>query len=303
MNDVPLALGTAQFGAAYGVANPRRLSAGEVDRILRTALELGITCVDTAPSYGDAESVIGRFLRNSGRSVGLRVCTKVSRLPDGLSSTDLRREVSAAVERSRASLRVDAIDYLLLHAAADLRAYGPSLVDALSEHRDAGRVRSIGLSVYDPEEADLGLAYPALTATQFPFNVFERSMVTSGAAERLRLAGHTTFARSALLQGLLTLPSDRGAEAVPGAGPWLTRFRKICAARQVQPVAASLGYVAERSQAQFLVVGVDSAEQLRSIARMLDERIDEGVLGEIDAELADVPVGVRDPRRWQLEAS
>jgi aryl-alcohol dehydrogenase-like predicted oxidoreductase len=54
----PLMLGTVQFGLPYGVANRTGQPAyGEVRAILAAALDGGVTCFDTAATYGASEEV------------------------------------------------------------------------------------------------------------------------------------------------------------------------------------------------------------------------------------------------------
>jgi aryl-alcohol dehydrogenase-like predicted oxidoreductase len=57
-----LVIGTATFGSDYGIANKGEIL-GEVDalEILSEAQNLGITTLDTAPAYSNAEEIIGAF--------------------------------------------------------------------------------------------------------------------------------------------------------------------------------------------------------------------------------------------------
>ena len=57
-----LCIGTAQFGLSYGVANRYKKVSKQVSlRILKLALENGISYIDTASTYGDAEEVISQL--------------------------------------------------------------------------------------------------------------------------------------------------------------------------------------------------------------------------------------------------
>ena len=56
-----LALGTAQFGLTYGIANDNgQPSLEEVSTILRLAEREGITALDTAVAYGESETLLGQ---------------------------------------------------------------------------------------------------------------------------------------------------------------------------------------------------------------------------------------------------
>lgn len=57
-----LALGTAQFGLDYGVANDEgKVPYEKVVWILSLARENALDMLDTAISYGDSEDVLGRI--------------------------------------------------------------------------------------------------------------------------------------------------------------------------------------------------------------------------------------------------
>jgi len=61
-------LGTVQLGLNYGVNNTSGLpSKSEVNSILTTAQENGISRLDTAAAYGEAELRIGEFHSQAAR--------------------------------------------------------------------------------------------------------------------------------------------------------------------------------------------------------------------------------------------
>jgi aryl-alcohol dehydrogenase-like predicted oxidoreductase len=304
MTPVRLALGTAQLGMPYGVANASGRPAPEAARaILQAALDVGIAYVDTAAAYGDAEVLVGRVLRTARGRDRVAVGTKLPALPGGLAPAALARAVDAAIEASRQRLSLDVIDDVLVHAGANLREYGRSLVEALAGHVEAGRVRRAGISVYDRHDVDLALTFPALVTAQFPFSVLDRRLVDDGTVDRLRAAGYLTFARSVFLQGLLLQPPDRAESLVPGAGPWVTAFARLCQEHGVTHVTAAVGYAGARSGADRLVVGVDSPGQLREIVAASRTALPEAALAGLDAALGQVPAGLLDPRAWRGAAS
>ncbi|MGE0433334.1 MAG: aldo/keto reductase, partial [Planctomycetota bacterium] len=198
-----LALGTAQFGTPYGVANSvGRLDDATVAAILAAAFELGVRVIDTAAAYGDAEERIGRI----NLPHDAVVCSK---LPPG-------GDVRASVEASRRRLRRDRIDYYLVHRAGDVTA---QLVDHLAAEHAAGHIGAAGISVYTADEAALLDSHAALSAIQFPYNLLDRRITPP--------AGATCFARSALLQGLFVLDPDALPANVRHAAPTLRRLHSL----------------------------------------------------------------------------
>ena len=63
-----LALGTVEFGMDYGVAaSSGRPSFDDIAAILDAAEDAGVEFLDTAPSYGDAEILLGRLAGDGTR--------------------------------------------------------------------------------------------------------------------------------------------------------------------------------------------------------------------------------------------
>ncbi|MCB4207993.1 aldo/keto reductase [Arthrobacter sp. UM1] len=184
----PLGLGTARLGAFW---QGRSLAEGA--RTLETALDLGVTLIDTADVYarGLAERLVGRAVR---RRPDVTVMTKVGLLktPRGLAhsarvsgrvpslsglkaATRAGRDYSSAYVRTAAEdcLRRqgrEALDVLLLHdpGAEDLRR--GEFLEGVEALVDAGRVRAWGASVSSHDAAEAALEVPGLSWLQMPVN-------------------------------------------------------------------------------------------------------------------------------------
>jgi len=99
-----LALGTVQFGLAYGVANQSgQVALAEAAKIVEEARNRGLDTLDTAIAYGESELRLGR--------IGIAGWRGVSKLPERVSITraakDLEplRPASASIRRSCDSTR------------------------------------------------------------------------------------------------------------------------------------------------------------------------------------------------------
>ena len=77
-------LGTANFGNKYGISGG--LSREECFDLLDAAWDLGVQWLDTARSYGDAESIIGQYIRQ--HSNRWNVISKGDTLEDRKASED-----------------------------------------------------------------------------------------------------------------------------------------------------------------------------------------------------------------------
>ena len=120
-----------------------------VPKLLRRAVELGITFIDTADIYGSGvvETQIADALYPY--PAGLRVATKggmAPRRPDGRVGVDCRPErLRQRCEESLARLGVACIDLYQLHVS-DPNVPWAEQVGALRDLRDAGKIRHIGVS-------------------------------------------------------------------------------------------------------------------------------------------------------------
>jgi diketogulonate reductase-like aldo/keto reductase len=111
---------------------------------LRRGLDLGMTHIDTAEMYGDAESIVGEAI--VGRRDEVFLVSKV--LPRNAS----RRGTVAACERSLKRLRTDHLDAYLLHWRGDFPL--AETFGAFAELREQGKIRAWGVSNFDADDLD-----------------------------------------------------------------------------------------------------------------------------------------------------
>ena len=111
---------------------------------LRRGIDLGMTHIDTAEMYGDAEPVIADAI--AGRRDEVFLVSKV------LPSNGSRRGTIAACERSLARLNTDRLDCYLLHWRGSYPL--AETVAAFEQLVGAGKIRSWGVSNFDADDLD-----------------------------------------------------------------------------------------------------------------------------------------------------
>lgn len=124
-----------------GIGTSRRYdvgaSAAERDPLRETLSvfrELGGTLIDTAPSYGNAETVVGDLVSELGIRDDLFIATKVRK--------EGREEGQAEIARSFERLRTDRFDLLQVHNLVDTETQ----LATLREMKDAGTIRYLGIT-------------------------------------------------------------------------------------------------------------------------------------------------------------
>ncbi|MGA2031372.1 MAG: aldo/keto reductase [Thermoguttaceae bacterium] len=143
-----LGIGTGMNGVGRS-SNQMKLGASGFTRLLRYALERGIRYIDSADQYG-SHLFIREALKGVDRSK-LMIQTKTLAHHPEVAKAD--------IERFRQELGMDCLDTLLLHCMqtrswpADMRP----VMDVLSDAKEKGRVRAVGVSCHgwDPLEASI----------------------------------------------------------------------------------------------------------------------------------------------------
>ncbi|MBS0644510.1 MAG: aldo/keto reductase [Acetobacteraceae bacterium] len=120
--------------------------------IVRQAIDLGVTLIDTAAVYG-TEEVVGAALRGIDRD-SVVVCTKASK-PAG-DATFSAEKVVASLDASLQRLGLDYVDVFQIHAVPPA-AYAhvrDHVVPALLRQRDAGKFRFLGITETAPNDPE-----------------------------------------------------------------------------------------------------------------------------------------------------
>lgn len=273
-----LVLGAAQLGMRYGIANVDGQPDAETARhLVRTAIANGVQYIDTARAYGDSENVIRQSLEGGwqGRA---HVITKMAPLvdcPPDASGTVVDAFVDSSLYCSLATLGVRKIDTMLLHRASQLRDWNGRAWQRLVEHRHAGRIERLGVSVQSPEELLSALQEPLVSHIQLPLNIMDgrwdalSSHINDIKAERPL----TIHIRSLLLQGLLCSDDPANWQRAHVTDPtpirdWLHRLRDEFGRTSVADLC--IGFAAAIPWVDGVVIGSETMEQLSENLRLLE---------------------------------
>lgn len=284
-----LALGTVQFGIAYGLAGlVSPVPESEVRAILERASRAGVTRLDTAPAYGDIEARLGRLVGD----LPFSVVSKIPSLPEGLSVKECQTFVSAMIDRSHARLGGLLVGLLFHDASAVQGDGGGGLWGTAAEACDRLGV-ALGVSGYAPAEvAALAESYP-LAMVQLPGNAFDQRISRVENA----LPDTEITLRSIFLQGLLLMSEADAVLRVPAAAAALANWHEWCRARGLTQLDAAIATGKAIPDALYHVVGVDGLEQFEQIADAWTR------VGPISGpELSQSAFDVIDPRRWPRAA-
>ena len=280
-----LVIGTATFGSDYGIANKGELL-GEADalEILSEAQKLGISSLDTAPAYSNAEEIIGTF--HSAHSK-FDCYSKISSQMIGSPA-----EAQIAIENSIRRMKVESLKGLYFHNPNDLLTNDPAqienLIDAIQE---TGIVEKVGASVYELGEiVAIRERHPRISLFQVPENIADQRLRHSQEVKRFHKDGIEFHIRSVFLQGLLLMKT--APNHLLHAQPFIEKLLSTASNKNCSPIDLCLSYVKQIEWASKFVVGISEATQLHEISGAKNCSFD-----EIDFDER-IPEDIMDPRRW-----
>ena len=262
-----MSLGTVQLGMDYGIAN----KSGQPDEeksfsMLRTALESGITSIDTARAYGTSEEVIGRFLKTWNGELPY-ITTKVVDIT-GDTEKEIERSIVSCLEQSLKTLGLNKVNNVLLHDQKPLFENGKLVAKAMGNLIKNGYTDKVGASVYKAEELEKMLEYDVYTSTQAPMSIFDQRLIACGMTDRLAEHGITVFVRSVFLQGLFFLDPDKITNPIliEHAVPKIRLLRECAEKEEMSIAELAISFMRDVNGVTSLVLGADNPEQVKANA-------------------------------------
>jgi len=257
-----LAIGTAQFGTKYGIANKRgQIPKQEVFKILDYAYQFGVNTLDTAYIYGESEEIIGEFIYKSGKDFYV-----VSKLPDinGKESSEINGHIIESLER----LKTSKLYGYLIHKFDNYIQNG-GIWEILMNLKKQGIVEKIGFSLYHPQELDILFDRKIkFDLIQLPYNIFDRRF------ERyfilLKDQNVEIHIRSIFLQGLFFLSPDDLPPKLKKAEKYLTQLQRLSKKYNLPINAICMNFVLTNPYIDKVLIGVDSLKQLEENIRAID---------------------------------
>jgi len=175
-------------------------SVTDVERLIGSAVDLGVTLIDTARGYG-TEAAIGQALHGLGAH-DIVVATKATVSPS-MAPAALTMEI----ETSLRDLRRDALDIFQFHAVLpeDLDAVIQRLLPVVERLRDQGKIRHVGITEDPSKDVAQDVAVRATKS-----GLFDTLMVQYGVFDQqpsVRTFEHTRAADV----GVFCMSAARGA--------------------------------------------------------------------------------------------
>ena len=188
--DIPvIGLGAWPIGGGMGNMDDREC----IDTV-RTAIDSGITLLDTAQAYRTSEATLGRALKDGYRERCF-LATKVSRQYS-------RGDIENAIENSLRNLDVDCVDLYQIHSWNSQYPIEESM-ETMARLQEQGKTRFIGVSNFNAAQMQTAYDIAPFHSNQPRYNMFDRNIEAED-LDFCRQTGIGILAHSPLGKGLLT---------------------------------------------------------------------------------------------------
>ncbi len=295
-----MTLGTAQLGLEYGIANTEgKPDENKAFRIIESALENGVNCLDTAAAYGDSEKVIGNYFRNSGKNrEDIFIVTKFK--VGNIKLSDVETVMMKSVENSLKSLDSDYLDILLIHDAQEFSVYGSNMVKVLEKLLKGGVIKKAGASCYGFMEIRPMLDNEIFQAFQIPANILDTRI--SNNKDVKKLDNKLVFARSIFLQGLFFLNPENLRGNLKETAKYLILIKDIAEEMNISISQLLVTYVRSLNFVDSLVIGADNPKQVEENLRLIDgEPFPLHIMDSIRARVKGAPDWLFSPFLWDKQ--
>lgn len=271
-------------------------------RTVARALDLGVNYIDTAPTYGNSEEVLGEVLAGERRPFILS--TKLSGTAPEYRTRDAAY-LRGALERSLRLLRRDRVDILMIHEPdrpgqldwwTDPEGVGGPVLELLDELKREGVIRFTGLGGTTSHElarlVDTGKFDVVLTAYNYSLLWREAALEIFPTAVR---RGAGIVLGSPLQQGAL---SRRYDDQVERGAPWLSLSRRgqmralyrFLDETGMDIAECGIRFVLSNPDVSCALVGASSPEEVeRNAASAAKGPLPADALARLDAIAAMVP--------------
>lgn len=295
-----LCLGTVQFGMDYGIRGKKKPPLFDCLEMLDYAVHNGITTIDTANAYGEAENVVGAYFeKNSAVRRQVQLISKSRpNLLDEIPEEKYYSVMKENLEQSFQRLHTDYLDGYLLHSAHYV--YNDVILEALVRLKTEGYVNTVGVSVYETDEARTGILHGNLDFLQLPFSVLDQRMFHSGVFTLAEEYGVPLASRSAFIQGLVLMEPDEVPAFLRGrAAPILQRVDSVCQKTGLSRIQLAMGFVKRQTAVSHLVFGVRNLRQLQEDISVFQQNISDDVIGELETQFSDISPDIIMPSLWK----
>ena len=294
----PIGLGCMSFGGIYGATDE-----AESFACMQAALDLGVTHWDVAEVYGDgvSETLIGKFLAQSGAQVTLATKGGIYRLPERHFS-NAKDRLRASLEGSLERLGRSSVELYYVHRR-DHAIEVEDVMETMVGFMEEGLIEGIGFSEIAPFTLRRAAAVGPVAAVQSEYSLWVRQpelgLLQTCAELGAAFVAFSPLARGMLSDGFPGRETFRDGDFRKGSPRFsdpnyqanmdaIAGFKEWCAGKGWATSAVALAWVLAQGEHIVPIPGTRSAAHLAELVEAEKIALTAEDLAEIERIL---PVG------------
>ena len=204
LNVSKIGLGTVEIGIPYGIGPVSLPSEQEAITILKTAVEMGITYIDTARGYGLAEERIGKsnITRNPNVVIGTK-CGQFLKNEPTLSPSELEQRIREEIDMSRKNLGQEVLQLVQFHNELEDYTDFSAIIEIFQKLQDEQKILHAGVAIRGEAAALAALNTGFFETMQVAYSIADQRMAQA-VLPQAQTANVGIINRSVLLKGALT---------------------------------------------------------------------------------------------------
>jgi len=252
-----ICIGTAQFGMNYGISNNSgKTTNNELNKIFSILGKKNINFLDTSMNYGDSYKVLKKH--------NLKNFNIISKIPKITKKNQVEKLIFKKVLLSLKKLKIDNFYGILLHNQDDMMSSNSDeIYKALNKLKKDKKIKKIGLSIYNFDDAIKILEKYKFDIIQCPYNVVDRRMEKLSFKNFIIKNKIEIHVRSIFMQGLLLMKKRplKFKKYEKNFQAW----DEITYKNRINSVLHALNFVMQNKIITKIIVGIENSNQLKDI--------------------------------------
>lgn len=251
-----LCIGSANFDQKYGIKNVKNISNKDIEKIITHSFNNDTYYIDTAPTYGKAQSKIGDILTKHSLNNKAKCISKIDHNID-LNCID---SLKISIKNSLNELQINSLWGLLLHRVPD--NISVEFLELINYLKKENYIQKFGLSIYDPSDAIFYAEKDYIDIIQVPFNCLDRRLIDNNFFKTCSENNVTPIIRSIYLQGALLMSENEiNNSKLVWAKKEFKIFRTFCEKNNFNPAAMCLQSVDRYVDNSIIIMGINSFDE------------------------------------------
>ena len=282
-------IGTAQFIKNYGLLKKNSKKKNLIKIVKNYSKKIDL--IDTAPSYNNAERIIGSY-----RNKRIKIISKIGKIK----SKNISRkfvEIEKNIQNTFKKLKTKNIYGILFHNTDDIKILKNKDLRLKFDSIVKKNVKKIGFSCYDIFEIEKYLKIYKFDIIQFPLNVFNISKKKINFLKKIKNKYKVELhCRSIFLQGLLLEKElNLNKKFIPLKNK-IYKINKLCEKLNISKYNFYISVIASLKIIDYAIIGLSNFNEYEKLKKFKKTKINNNEFYKFKIK----DYNILDPRKWNI---